>query len=302
MKNLVSVIIPIYNEEEVIKDCLESLSEQTCKPLEIILVDDGSTDKTKEIIGKYSSSEEHSDESRSLIDSSRQARTLNNIIILNQNHLGPGPARNMGASKARGDILVFVDADMTFDKDFVKDLIRPIIDGKSIGTFSKNEMVKNAGDIWSVCWNINRNLPPDRMLSANYPNAAPVFRAILKSEFDKVNGFDTTGEYTDDWSLGRKLGTKSTLAGKATYYHSNPSSLPEIYKQARWIGKNEFISGSFPRKTRSLIQYSLPASIIIGLFKSLLTFNPQFSIFKIVYDWGVWTSVIKSFFGESKAK
>ncbi len=277
----VSIIIPVYNEEKVIGECLKSLKDQSWKNLEVILVDDGSTDKTLDII-------------ENLKDP--------NLLLLKQKHRGPGTARNLGAKNAKGKILVFVDADMTFEKDFIKDLVGPIIKKESIGTFSKNEMVRNQNDIWSVCWNINKNLPKDRMIPQNHPNHAHVFRAILKSEFEKVGGFEASGQYTDDWSLSSKLGTGSTLAHGAVYYHSNPSSLGEVWKQARWIGKNEFISGSLLRQVRSLVLYSFPASILIGIIKSVRSSSPQFLMFKIIYDLGIWLSVIKSFFGENKAK
>lgn len=282
-KKIISVIIPVYNEQKVIDKCLQSLKSQAYGPLEIILVDDGSTDKTQKIVSsiKYQ---------------------ISSIKVFNQNHKGPGPARNLGASHAKGSILVFVDADMTFDKDFIYDLTAPIIKGETIGTFSKNEMNNNSDNIWSRYWNINRNWPPDRLIPPDYPDTAPVYRAILKSEFAKVGGFDATGEYTDDWSLSRKLGIKSTLAKGAVYYHENPASAKEVWKQARWIGKNEFISGSFIRKIRSLIFYSFPMSLAIGLYKSVVNQQPGFVGFKIWYDLAVWISVIKSFSGERKSK
>src|SRR3990167_4182565 len=101
MAKKVSLIIPAYNEEEVIGNCLKSLLKQTFKPLEIIVVDDGSTDNTISIVKNC------------------QLPTVNCQLFC-QKHLGPGSARNLGASKAKGEILIFVDADMTFDKNFVK--------------------------------------------------------------------------------------------------------------------------------------------------------------------------------------
>ncbi len=285
MKNkpLVSIIIPTYNEEKEISNCLRSLTAQSYTPQEIILVDDGSTDKTSEIISSF----------KFLVSSFK---------FLHQDHKGPGPARNLGAKEAKGEILVFVDADMTFEKNFIKDLTAPIAKGQTIGTFSKNEMVANSKNSWSVCWNINRNVPPDRMLPKSYPDQAPVFRAILKSEFEKVGGFDATGEYTDDWSLSRKLKVKSKQVKGAVYFHKNPSSLKEVFKQARWIGKSEFISGSLIRKTRSLFFYSIPVSIFIGIYKSILNLTIYFFLFKLIYDFAIWTSVLKSFLGEEKSK
>ena len=283
MAKKVSVIIPAYNEEEVIGNCLKSLLKQTFKPLEIIVVDDGSTDNTISIVKNC------------------QLSTVN-CQLFRQKHLGPGPARNLGASNAKAEILIFVDADMTFDKNFIKDLIKPIQKKETIGTFSKKELVSNKDNVWSTCWNINRNLPEDRMIPQDYPDQAPVFRAILKEEFDKVGGFDTTGEYTDDWSLSRKLGKKSTLAKGAVYFHTNPEKLKDVFKQARWIGKNEFISGSLIRKIRSLIFYSIPFSILIGVYKSVININPRFLVFKCIYDLAIFVSVVKSFLGESKSK
>lgn len=283
MKQLVSIIIPAFNEQKIIENCLDSLKKQLYKPLEIIVVDDGSTDDTLKII-------------------SNLKLQISNLTLLHQNHLGPGPARNRGAVSAKGEILVFVDSDMTFDKDFVTDLVAPILNHQTIGTFSKNEMNANANNVWSTCWNINRGWPRDRLIPPNYPDEAPVFRAILKREFDKVSGFDTTGEYTDDWSLSAKLGVKSISVKGAFYFHSNPSTLLEVWKQARWIGKNEFIAGTFARKIRSLTFYSLPVSVVIGFVKSFTSHKSAFFIFKLVYNSAVWTSVFKSFFGEAKSK
>lgn len=290
MKNLVTIIIPIFNEEKVIWECLKSLQKQSYKNLEIILVDDGSTDKTLEIIENFK------------LKNSRSLSRSGNLLSLKQKHNGPGPARNLGTKHAKGNILVFVDSDMTFDENFIKDLVSPIIKGDTIGTFSKNEMNANKDNIWSSCWNINRNWPIDRLIPQDYPNTAPVYRAVLKKEFDRVSGFDATGEYTDDWSLSRKIGKQSTLAPGATYFHSNPDTLNEVWKQARWIGKNEFISGSLIRKLRSLIFYSLPISFLIGIYKSLVNFTFNFLVFKLTYDLAVWISTIKSFFGERKSK
>lgn len=282
MKKL-SLIIPTFNEEKLIAKCLKSLKGQSYQDMEIIVVDDGSKDKSLKIISSLKSE-------------------ISNLKLLQQKHKGPGTARNLGASKASGEILVFVDADMTFDRDFLKDLVDPILKGKAIGTFSKNEMVQNQDDIWSICWNINKNLPKDRMIPKSYPNQAPVFRAILKKEFDKVEGFETTGQYTDDWSLSRKLGVKSKAAKGAIYFHTNPSSLGEIWTQARWIGKNEFISGNIIRQLKSILVYNPLTSILIALYKSFVNGNFYFIIFKFTYDLAVLVSIIKSIFKEAKSK
>ncbi|MFV1917124.1 MAG: glycosyltransferase family 2 protein [Patescibacteria group bacterium] len=275
----VSVIIPTYNEEKVIRQCLESLSKQTYPDYEIIVVDDGSSDSTVKVI-------------KSLITDHHPP-----ITMLHQKHFGPGAARNFGAKKARSEILVFVDADMTFESGFIKKLVGPIVKGKAKGTFSKEEYVSNWENVWARCWNINQNWPDKKRHPKDYPDEDRVFRAILKSEFDKAGGF-TPGGYTDDYSLFEKLGYKAKAAKGAMFYHKNPESLSEIFHQARWAGKRPYKLGYFGYLA-GLTRASLPASIVVGLVKSLTNFQPAFLVFKIVYDFGVFIGIL-SFISTAK--
>lgn len=269
----VSIIIPTYNEENEIIACLDSLRVQTYSDFEIIVVDDGSTDKTVKILSEL--------------------RFKNyELRIFKQKHLGAGAARNLGAGHAKGEILVFVDADMTFDVDFIKKLVEPIEKGEVKGTFSKEEHVRNWDNIWARCSNINQNWPDRKRHPDKYPNEDRVFRAILLSEFKKVGGF-TPGGYTDDYSLYEKLGYKSKVAPGAKFYHKNPGTLSEVFHQAIWVGKRPYRLGYFGYLF-ALLRVSLPVSILVGLVKSILNFQPAFFIFKIVYDFGIFLGV-KSF-------
>ncbi|MDO8619128.1 MAG: glycosyltransferase family 2 protein [Candidatus Daviesbacteria bacterium] len=277
----VSIIIPVFNEEKVISDCLNSLKEQTYKDIEIIVVDDGSKDQTKEIVKSFS------------------------VRLLEQKHYGPGLARNCGAKEAKGEILVFVDADMTFDRRFIELLTRPIRGGRAIGTFSKYEYVNNKNNIWSKCWNINKGLPLNKMHKENYPDTQPVFRAILRREFLKVGGFEPIG-YIDDHTLAKKLSVLAISAPGAIFYHRNPENLLEVYKQARWIGKSEYknrkVKNEFLMRIIAIIRFSLVFSLLVGVFKSVRFTLPQFLIFKFVYDLGIEISLVKSFMGEQVNK
>lgn len=275
-----SVIIPFYNEEDSIEDCLKSLIDQSVKT-EIIAVDDGSIDRSTELVKNFP------------------------VKLLQQKHQGPGLARNLGATEAEGDILVFVDADMTFDRDFIKNLVQPILDKKTIGTFSKEEYVSNKNNVWSRCWNINRRLPIDRMHGNDYPNQQKVFRAILKSEFNKTNGFKPIG-YIDDHTMSDQLGVLAQAAPGAIFYHQNPGSLSEVFKQARWIGKSEYknrkIKNQNLMRIMAIVRYNPIFSLINGLTKSINSKTPQFIIFKIVYDLAIEISLFGSFFGEQQYK
>ena len=210
----VSVIIPTYNEEKDIADCLKSLKKQSYHKLEVILVDDGSTDNTLEIAKKT-------------------AKT-NKLIIktLKQDHGGPGKARNLGAKKANGEILVFVDSDMTFDKDYIQNLISPILkdkEGKIIGTTHDYEIATNTDKWTSDLWGKIR-------VSKEDAKNVKIFRAIRKNKFIEFGGFDSKYGYADDQTFFFKYGIKPTVAPDTLCYHRNPDNLKGTYKQARWIG------------------------------------------------------------------
>jgi glycosyltransferase involved in cell wall biosynthesis len=205
----VSIIIPTYNEERDIGECLKSLESQTFKKFEIIVVDDGSTDKTIETINKFKK-----------------------IRILKQNHSGPAEARNFGAKNAKGEVLIFIDADMTFDKDYIKNLINPILSDKEkkiIGTTHDYEVADNINNKWSVLWGKVR---VDKKDAEN----VKIFRAIKKEEFLRLGSFDRKYGYADDQTFWFKYKIKPAVAENTICYHKNPETLKSTYKQARWIG------------------------------------------------------------------
>ena len=268
---MISIIIPTYNEEDVILECLNSLFKQSFKDFEIVVVDDGSTDNTWKVLSEVEG-------------------TRNNIKLILGEHQGAGAARNLGVKSAKGELLVFVDSDMTFDRNFLKMLVKPIISGQSKGTFSKDEIVSNWNNIWSRCWNKNEGWVDKRRHPKNYPNTQNVFRAILKSEFDKVGGF-TAGGYDDDWSLSEKLGYKADVANKAIFYHKNPSSLKEVFNHAKWVGKRKYKFGILGYLV-GLVRSSLPVSIVVGVICSVYYMLPAYVIFKLIYDFGIFIGIV----------
>lgn len=267
-----SVIIPTYNEKLVLEDCIESLGAQNYKDFEIVVVDDGSTDGTNDILKNLRTS-------------------LPNFQFFEQKHEGAGAARNLGAKHAKGAILVFLDADMTFDKNFLSKLVEPIEKGTVKGTWSREEYVSNWENIWARCWNINENWEPKRRHPKNQPDHQAVFRAILKSEFDRVGGF-TPGGYDDDWSLFGKLGYEAIKATGAVFYHKNPATLSEIFNQARWVGKRKYKLG-YLGYLGALLRASFPASLLVGLYKGFKIYDLRFMIFKTVYDFGTFVGIIE---------
>jgi len=269
MKPQISVILPIYNKEKYIDNCLNSLNKQKGAKFEVIIVDDGSEEKVP----------------------SSKFQVPSYFKLFRIKHSGPAKARNFGVTKAKGDILVFIDVDMQFDKNFLKTLTAPILKDKVKGTFSTEELVANWENVWARCWNWENNLPDKRRIDPLRIDMIKDFRAILKNEFERVKGFDDIG-YTDTWTLSEKLGYKP-MPTKAKYYHYNPETLKEIFQQSIWIGGRQRrwgVSGKFI----ALIRASLPFSLVFGLLKSIQKKQPRFLIFKIVYDFGTSLGILKS--------
>lgn len=264
-KPMASAILAVYNSQSTIKACLDSLMAQSV-PLEIIVVDDGSTDQTLSTLRSMDRS----------------------IGILKQNHGGPATARNLGAGRSHSDILLFVDADMVFDKNYAQDLIAPIQAGKVIGTYTTEERVANWDNVWARCWDLQEGWEDEKRFKPNPPKYGTDFRAILKSEFEAVAGFDNIG-YTDTWSLFHKLGVRP-LATRAICYHNNPGTLAAVFRQARWSAKRPYKFGLLG-SLYALVRSCIFVSLVVGLAKSLK--EPFFVIFKLVYDLGRFVGILE---------
>lgn len=104
----ISVVVPIYNSEKYIKRCIDSLLKQTYKDIEIIAIDDGSTDSSYDILKTYS----------------------NQITVIHQKNHGVSFSRNEGIKKSTGDYIMFVDSDDWVDIDMIEKLYLETENGK----------------------------------------------------------------------------------------------------------------------------------------------------------------------------
>ena len=122
----VSVIIPVYNVEAYLRQCLDSVVNQTLKDIEIICVDDGSTDSSAEILKEYATKD-------------------GRIKVLTQSNSGAGAARNAGLAVAKGEWLSFLDA----DDEFAPAMLSEMVDaGEQGGADVVACTMENDGDIF----------------------------------------------------------------------------------------------------------------------------------------------------------
>ncbi len=114
---MISFIVPVYNGQAYIADCIESIIKQKYDDFELIIVDDGSTDQTLEICKRY---------------------TNGRIRIITQKNSGVSAARNTGVSAAKGDYIVFVDVDDIVTENYVELIEKYSEDSPDLIVFSRN--------------------------------------------------------------------------------------------------------------------------------------------------------------------
>ena len=127
----VSVIIPVYNVEQYLEKCLDSVVNQTCKDFETIIVNDGSTDSSSLIIDKYKNK-------------------IENLTIITQNNQGLSAARNNGIERTTGKWICFLDSDDYISNDFFEVLNQNISDNFDLIDFNYRSIDGNSSNISDI--------------------------------------------------------------------------------------------------------------------------------------------------------
>ncbi len=209
----ISVIIPAYNAEKYIEKCLHSLKKQTFRDFEIIVVDDGSRDKTWEIASKY-------------------AKAIKSDI-----NLGEGAARNLGAREARGRVLAFSDADVVFSDDWLSNIVNDMgihnvkcVGGGYKGTIGNSFMEKFAH--LELIYR-RRNMPKfvNTIVSNNF--------ACYRDVFLECGGFPEKYK-CEDLRLSFEISKKNMIfwdKDNGVFHHFRPS-LKAYLKQQYYFGRD----------------------------------------------------------------
>ena len=220
----VSIIVPAYNEERVIEKTIQAIVDTKYQDKEIILVDDGSKDKTWEIMSKYK----------------KQAK------VLQKTNGGKASAINFGLAYSTGEIIVIVDADTIIGHESLIHLVQGFSIDKNVAAVAGNIKVRNRKNWLTWCQAIEyvagiqivrRALDVFGAISV-VPGALGSFRKNILEDIGSYHK-DTLVE---DFDLTLKiLKTKMFIAGStnATAYTEAPESIKSLYKQRkRWYNGN----------------------------------------------------------------
>lgn len=209
MKNVVSVIIPCFNNADTIAQTTDSIFNQYLTNTEIIIVDDGSTDESISIINK--------------IIQKNKSRQIKLIV---QKNSGPSKARNTGAFQADGKYLLFLDADDLIHADYLKLAVDLMENNNQL------QLVYSRAEFFEArtgAWRLNKFSPKGMLLQ----NCIFISALMRKDSFVRVGGFDEQLNYVEDWELWLRLLYPNCMVhqiDKTLFYYrkrNNQSSLTD---------------------------------------------------------------------------
>ena len=206
---LVSVIIPVYNMESYICECIESVLKQTYKNIEIIVVDDGSTDQKPAIIKVFQ----------------------DRVRIVRQINCGPASAINHGIRLAKGNYIAWLAADDVYLENFIRCQVELFLSDDTLGAvYTDFKIIDSSGQIIKIMHSIE--LPTEqfakRILEGNFINGSTVL--VRKECYDTVGHYDENLQAscdTDMWvrlaAHGYKFGHISVPLIKYRWHPTNTS-------------------------------------------------------------------------------
>jgi cellulose synthase/poly-beta-1,6-N-acetylglucosamine synthase-like glycosyltransferase len=288
----ISIIIPAHNEEENIKDVLESLIASDYDKKEIIVVDDGSTDKTYDIVKNFSKSYP--------------------VKLLKGKHQGKAKAVNLAMKAAKNDYLVIVDADTTVNKDTLKNLLQPFQEDK-VAAVASNTRINLTKNVITWFQSLEYSISTTWNYICNEIGGLSVMSpvcAFRKDVIEEIGGFrgDTAAEDYDICMIIKKAGYKIKMAPLAIAYNKAPQTISGWVKQRmRWeIGTFQVIKKHFDmvfnRKHLGIGFYSTPTKIYwfihSFIYLPVVSYQIFYGYFKYFFSKGIYLSfdVIRYFF------
>lgn len=217
MNKKLSVIIPVYNTSKYIEKCLNSILNQTMNNIEIIIVNDGSTDNSEEVIQKWI------DENKNKIE----------IKYFKKENGGLSDARNFGVKKATGEYLTFVDSDDYLDKNIYKNLEKYMEDKIELIKFKMSTVDDNG----KIIENLN----------------GPIFEKCSGQEaFEKLYTTDTFLEVSCIYLYKRDFFCNNKFEFELNLYHEDFGLVPWIIINAKSVVSTEYFGYFYLKRENSI--------------------------------------------------
>ncbi|MDB4754054.1 glycosyltransferase family 2 protein [Akkermansiaceae bacterium] len=245
-RSLVSVVVPTYNRAVMVCDALQSVKNQSYRPLQLLVVDDGSTDDTGDVVKKWAD---------------ENAKDDFEVRYLWQENQGGNPARNHGIAEAEGEFVAFLDSDDLWDSEKLKQQVELFIEDSRVGAVYCGVRHVDAAT-GKVLESTKRNYPAGDILCQILVRdvTSPTSAYIVKRElFGKVGDFDITLQARQDWDMWIRLAAEcrigslpSALVEYREHTGTRTASDPnkEINAYARIMEKYKVLRGKQPLGVR----------------------------------------------------
>ncbi|WKA53230.1 glycosyltransferase family 2 protein [Planococcus shixiaomingii] len=225
-QNTVSVIIPVYNVEAFLEECIESVLKQTHPDIELLLINDGSTDRSGEICDRFANED-------------------NRIRVIHQPNSGPSAARNNGLQAATGEYIQFIDADDTIHPEMIERFMASI-GSHSLLISGYCSVLKQNGEIYH---SIQNQLPligefSKQEFLVNFTDLYPhffihyVWNKFYRTSFIKEAGlqFNPRVDWGEDLLFNLEViercsSIRLVEGGLYNYTHSNTESITSQFRE-----------------------------------------------------------------------
>ncbi|MFC1709284.1 glycosyltransferase [Candidatus Omnitrophota bacterium] len=264
----VSVIVPTYNSERTIKKCIDSLLDIDYSNYEIIIVDDGSSDKTRKILSEHKGV----------------------IGVIESQHSGPSRCRNIAVKDAKGDFIAFTDSDCIVDRNWIKELIKGFTQERVVGVggiqISPNDETsfgKRVQEFFELTGFLGGYIKSGRneelVEVSHNPSCNAVYR---KSAFLEIGGFDEKLWPSEDVDLDYRLKKKGYIFmfnPKAVVYHYRPQFLKALLKMMSRYG---YVQGILTKRYGFFRKIQI-APIFLIILLILIFNNPFWLIVPLIF-------------------
>ncbi len=246
-----SFIVPVYNRPNEIDELLESLSNQTYKDFEVIIVEDGSVQKSDQVVKKYSD----------LLD----------IKYFYKPNEGPAIARNYGVKHAKGDYVIFVDSDVIVPPKYLE-IVNSELEADPVDAYGGPDAaargfnaLQKAISYSMTAFLTSGKIRSDEKLDKYYPRSFNM--GVKLTVFNEIGGFPITRMHPgEDMVFAIEIirrGYRTKLLSKAYVFHKRRNTLRSFFKQVYKFGKTRYIiSKVYPETFR--IFYLAPSAFALG--------------------------------------
>ena len=278
MDALVSVVMPVYNAENYIADSVNDILSQTMGDLELICVDDGSTDKSGRFLDEVALSDDR-------------------VRVIHQNNAGGGIARNVGLDNANGKYILFLDADDRFEKDMLeKAVARAEENDCEILAFNADTFDNESGIVKSAPWLILKECDqiednPFDVLNTTVWNKMFLRNFILEHGIRFLdNRYSDTMYFTavallesKKTSVFNKIFIHYRVNNKGSVIARQDKDYMAVYRNLECI-RERIITGN---RLGQLYFYRLAENTLVARIKLMRTKEAYFSLYNMLHDGGL---------------